>query len=491
MVGGGTAGWMSALVLASAMVPGGGRVVLVEDPEIPTVGVGEATVPPFVAFLRSLGLDEGAFMRECGATYKLAIRFDDWLAPGHRFWHPFGSCGGSIDGLQVFHFWLKGLRAGKLACDYTDHSLQVAMCDGLRSPRPLEAASDTTRRGDYAYHLDAAAFASHLREHAVARGARHVRGRVREVVLDAGGRIARLETDAAGALEADLYLDCTGFRSLLLGDALGEPWVDESALLPCDRALVVSEPPDPSAPPYTRATALDAGWAWQIPLAHRTGRGYVYSSAFSDGDAALRSLANHLGAGPEGLSPRELRFRVGRRERAWVGNCVAVGLASGFYEPLESTAIHVVQKSLEHLLRYFPDTALDPVLARRFNDRMRGVWDEVRDFVVLHYGLTRREDTAFWRACGSMQPTGSAAELLAQYDATGLVEPAAGMLFPDTSWFALLAGMDRLPASHLPQADLTGLDAALEILEGIRARNADAVRPLPTHGDLLRHLHEG
>lgn len=487
IVGGGASGWMTATLLNRYLPPGKCAITLVESPDIGILGVGEATVPPMVGYLRVAGIDETEFFRACHATYKVGIQFADWRRPGEALWHPFGVIGGSIDRLPLFHHWLRARREEGGTLPYSAYSVQAVAGDALKAPRPYGGRSPITDPGAYAYHLDAREFAAYLRRIATHRGVQHLEDTVRGATLDADGVIAGIETQGHGRLEADLYIDCSGFSGLLIEGALAEPWESWSDRLLCDRALAQPEPLDSRLPPYTRSTALSAGWAWHIPLSHRTGAGYVYASSFLDDDSALRELARHLGRAPETLEPRLLRMRVGRRARFWVGNCVAIGLAGGFLEPLESTALFLVQGGIERLLDLLPDRGMDPAAAARYNALMGAAYDEVRDFVLLHYLLNGR-DEAFWRASRAVPVPGSLAGTLALYDATGTVDWERHFLFGETSFYAIAAGFGRLPARYAPRADFSESAKVGEILATIRRRHESLAGSLPAHAEYIARL---
>ena len=488
IVGGGTAGWMAATYLAAQLKATGGTVTLVESPAIPTIGVGEATVPPLVGFLRVLGISEEEFMRRSHATFKLGIRFQNWHDGADAFWHPFGPVGGAIDGLPIFHYWVKSLRAGHAEGPYTSYSLQSLLGEQDKAPRSAARSTLIYDRGQYAYHLDAGAFAEFLKGEAIRRGARHVPDEVTEVGVDERGHIRGVRTRQHGVLSADLYIDCSGFRALLAEKALGDPYIDWSDTLLCDRALAAPLPLGGEMPPYTRSTAMSAGWIWQIPLTHRVGNGYVYSSRFTGEEAAGRELAGLLKTDVDTLQPRLLKMRVGRRTRCWQGNCIAMGLASGFVEPLESTGIFIIQRGLALLLTYFPDLGFDPHLARRYNERMAATYDEIRDFILAHYVLTRRADSEFWRAYRELPLPDSLAALLDAYDRTGVVEPVEHAMFPAPSWYCIFAGHGRLPRSYHRGADLSDFGQVRRILGDIRAAHGRLAASLPAHRDYIEML---
>jgi tryptophan halogenase len=491
IVGGGTSGWMTATLLNRYLPPAKCRITLIESADIGIIGVGEATVPPMVGFLRAARIDEREFLRACHATYKLGIKFVDWLRPGTQLWHPFGIIGGSIDRLPLFHHWLRARRDGSESLPYDAYSLQATVGEALKAARPLGGSSPISEQGAYAYHLDAREFAAFLQGVAKGRGVAHVVDNVRGAVLDERGFIAGVETAQHGRLEADLYVDCSGFAGLLIEGALGEPWLSWSDQLYCDRALAMPVDYDPGLAPYTMSTALSAGWVWRIPLSHRVGTGYVYASRFIDDDAARREFARHLGRDPETVQPRQLRMRVGRRARFWVRNCIAIGLSGGFLEPLESTALFLVQGGIERLLDLLPDRGFDTQAIARYNALMSAAYDEVRDFVVLHYLLNQRQDSEFWRANRAAQPPASLARTLELYDATGEVDWEHHFLFGETSFHAIAAGFERLPRRHAPRADYSDAARVREILASIRAEHARVAASLPAHADYLRGLGAG
>jgi tryptophan halogenase len=491
IVGGGTAGWMSAVYLATQLSASGGRVTLVESKTIPTVGVGEATVPPLVGFLRLLGISEDEFMRRSHATYKLGIKFHGWHDGADTFWHPFGPVGGDIDGLPLFHYWLKNVRAGHDEGPYTSYSMQALIGDEDRALRPFDRSSPVHDRGQYAYHLDAGAFAEFLKDEAVRRGTRHIVDDVTGVELDDRGLVSLVVTRESGPLTADLYIDCSGFRALIAEQTLGDGYVDWSDVLMCDRAYAAPLKLDGPMQPYTRSTALSAGWAWQIPLSHRVGNGYVYCSRHIEDEAAALELSRFLNVDLDRLQPRKLHMRIGHRKRFWQGNCVAVGLASGFVEPLESTGIFLIQRSLALLLEYFPDTAFEPHLALRYDERMRSTYEEVRDFIVLHYVLTGRRDTEFWRDYAQLALPESVETMLRAYDATSLVEVREHAMFPASSWYCILAGHGRYPRRHHPAADLSNFDTVRTILDAIRRQNRAMADAMPQHREYIERLNRG
>ena len=491
IVGGGTAGWVAATFLNRFLDPERCCITLVESETIGTIGVGEATVPPLVAFLRAMGIAETDFMKATNATYKLGIKFIDWQ-PGADVWHPFGVVGAAqIGGLPLFHHWLRERQDGRDDSSYISYSLQALLGDMNRGPHPLEgnplAASRIIQQGAYAYHLDARAFAAFLRDIAVGRGVRHVIDDVGQVALDERGFISHVDTAAHGPLQADLFIDCTGFAAKLIEGSLGDRYVSWADQLLCDSAAVLPLAHDGDFHPYTRSTALSAGWCWRIPLRHRVGSGYVYSSRFIDREQAAAELKTH--AGQPNATPLHLPMKIGRRENFWVRNCVAIGLSAGFLEPLESTGIYLAQKSVELLLDYFPDRGCEPALIERYNRRVAREYEEARDFIVLHYLLNRREDSEFWRAVRKLSPPDSLAATLELYDRTGLVDWQGHSLFGDTSFYSIATGFGRLPQRPHGMSRQVQREPAWQAMQQIKAANRELARALPDHGALVQRMH--
>jgi tryptophan 7-halogenase len=489
IVGGGTAGWMAAIYLNRYMRRMEAKVVLVESPTLGTIGVGEATIPSLVNFVRLLNLDEAEFMRRCSASYKLGIRFDGWNRDGNTYWHPFGVCGARVNGLDLFHFWLKRrLDAGETAA-YADYSVQVQLCGEEKAPRPFNGATPITDVGAYAYHLDASAFGDYLKGIATSEGVQHLFGDVQDVTLDPHGDIASLDIGGGRMLAGDLFIDATGFRGRLIEQALGDPWIDWSRYMLCDRAVALPLPRSDSFPPYTLSTALPAGWRWQIPLSSRTGSGYVYSSAHLSADAATDELIARSGLRrARSADPRQLAIRVGRRQNFWLRNCVSIGLAAGFVEPLESTGIHLIQEAVLRLVEYLPDRDFNDALRRAYNARMAAMYDEVRDFIVLHYLLAGREEP-FWRDARNVPRPDTLRESLAVYEENGRIENVRLRIFIESSYFAILTGNARLPRRPITEADSANVAELGRLLARERASNDELAIRMPSHKAVLAELH--
>ncbi|HEX8062066.1 MAG TPA: tryptophan halogenase family protein, partial [Allosphingosinicella sp.] len=401
IVGGGTAGWMAAAAMARLGAAGTG-IVLVESDEIGTIGVGEATIPPIRTFNAVLGIDEDDFVAKTKATFKLGIEFVDWTRRGHRYMHPFGEFGADMEAVKFHQYWLK-LRARGEAAGIEDYNLCAVAAKLGRFQRPVRDRRSILSTLNYAFHFDAGLYAAYLRDYAEARGVVRREGKVVDVELRGDdGFVEAVRLENGLRVEGDLFIDCSGFRGLLIEQALQTGYEEWSRWFPCDRAVAIASAPAGGPLPFTRSTALPAGWQWRIPLQHRTGNGHVYSSAhISDDEATATAIANAAGA-PLG-EPRIIRFAAGRRRKLWSRNVVALGLSGGFLEPLESTSIHLVQAGISKLLALFPDRDFAPVLAAEYNRLSDRQIEQVRDFVILHYKATERDDSEFWRACGAMR----------------------------------------------------------------------------------------
>ncbi len=478
IAGGGTAGWLAAAILTrqlDALVD----VVLVESEEIGTVGVGESTIPTVQAFHALIGLDEREFMAATGASFKLGIAFENWARKGDRYVHSFGDVGRSAWMGDFQHFWLEA-RARGVAGNIGDYCLELQAAEAGRFATGGDPALN------YAYHFDAGRYARYLRARCEAAGLARVEGRIAQVERDGEtGHIAALVLADGQRVAGDLFLDCTGFRGLLIGDALGVGYEDWSRWLPTDRALPVQTASVEPARPYTRAIAHDAGWQWRIPLQHRVGNGLVYCSDYlSDDEAHARLLG-----GVEGerlIEPRPIRFRTGRRLEAWKGNCVALSLASGFVEPLESTSIHLVMIALTRLLQVFPFDGISPAAVARYNEQARRELEAVRDFIILHYHLTEREEP-FWRRCRDMTIPDTLAERIALFAEGAHAYQDTHDLFRVASWVQVMLGQRLRPRGHHRLAQMMPVKQLARALADLKAHVDAAVARLPAHEAFLNH----
>jgi tryptophan halogenase len=479
IVGGGTAGWLAAAMLARALPGTRTHITVIESPEVGTVGVGEATIPPIIDVLRFLSIDEADFVHHTQATYKLGIKFSDWKELGHTYWHPFGSFGAPINRRPFFHCWHKARAAG-LAPRFNDYSPCATLGDAGKFRFP-DSNPDSPAAGlRYALHFDATLMARYLRSYAERLGVARMERTVQGATRMPDGFLDELQFSDGSALRADLYIDCSGFRGVLIEQILGTGYLDWSAVLPCDRAVAFPTAMTSARPPYTHSRARSAGWQWRIPLQHRNGNGYVYSSAHCSEAQALEDLSSTLREKPL-AEPRFLRFVTGRRKLFWNRNCVALGLASGFLEPLESTSIHLVTSGMYHLLEHFPDKDFDQSNIDSYNDELIYENERIRDFIVLHYCLTQRDDTPLWRYCRSMAIPDTLKQRIELYSRTGRVRWRSGELFTDLSWFYIFEGLGVRPDSYDPMVDVVTVDKLREILASMAGSTAAVANSAPTH----------
>ena len=474
ILGGGTAGWVAASMLARALHGRGCVIKVVESPEIGTVGVGEATIPPITDFLKFLDINEADFIRHTQATFKLGIKFHDWRKLGHSYWHPFGTFGTAINRRPFHHYWHKAKAAG-WGLLFNDFSLCATLGDEGRFKFP-----DAANGVRYALHFDASLVARYLRAYAERLGVLRLEKTATHATLLDNGHVEALHFSDQTALTADLYIDCSGFKGVLIEQALKTGYLDWTNWLPCDRAVAFPTETGPSRAPYTQARARAAGWQWRIPLQSRAGNGHVYASPLISDQDALDDLLAVTGQKPL-AEPRFLRFTTGRRRLFWNGNCVAIGLASGFLEPLESTSIHLAMSGIYNLLDHFPDRDFAQANIDAYNRDLITEIEHIRDFIVLHYCATRREDTPLWRACRSMELPDSLQERIELYRATGRIRVKAGELFTDLSWFYIFEGMGIEPAAYDPLADVVPMDRLEEIFAALRREVAAAAASAPTH----------
>jgi len=473
IAGGGTAGWMAAAALSKTL----GKVLeitLIESDEIGTVGVGEATIPPLVTFHRLLDINEQKFMAAAQGTFKLGIGFENWRSVGHKYIHSFGVTGHDHWAAGFQHFWLKGRQRG-LAGDFGDYCLE------LRAALESKFAHLPNIGINYAFHIDASLYARFLRQFSEGYGVRRLEGKIVEVRTNgATGFIESLRLDSGDEIAGDLFIDCTGFRGLLIEQTLHAGYEDWSHWLPCDSAVAAQTESTGEAIPYTRSIARDAGWQWRIPLQHRVGNGMVYCSRYiSDAAAREALLANIEGALL--TEPRVIKFRPGQRRRTWIKNCVALGLASGFVEPLESTSIHLIQRGIMRLLQTFPHAAVAPADVEEYNRQTSDEIQHIRDFIVLHYHVTERDDTPFWRHCRNMEIPASLAHRIALFRQTGRVFRIPNELFAENSWIQVMLGQGITPQQYHPVVDVMSDEELSRFLNNIKSKVDATVAQLPRH----------
>lgn len=480
IAGGGTAGWMAAAAL-SRLVGRPLSITLVESEEIGTVGVGEATIPTLLTINRLLQIPETDFIKFTKGTFKLGIRFENWLREGHDYIHSFGDTGRGCWAGGFHHFWLRGQQEG-LADEYGEYCAELKAAEANR----FGILSD--QKLNYAYHLDATAYSQFLRGIAEASGARRVEGKIQRVALNSeDGFIEALELESGELIEGDLFIDCTGFRALLIEGALNTGFDDWSHWLPCDRAWAVQTELNEEPAPFTRAIAHDAGWRWRIPLQHRAGNGLVYCSAFLDDDSARERLLSAIPDQPL-IEPKSIHFTTGQRNRYWNKNCIALGLSSGFIEPLESTSIHFIQNGIMWLLLMFPDQSLSKASIDEYNRKLRAESERIRDFIVLHYMANERLGDPFWDQCRHMTVPDSLSERIALFRDTGGVFKPQDDVFSENSWVQVMMGQGIKPAHYHNIADAMTREQLQAFLSEIKTDVRLRVDALPSHDAFVKRL---
>lgn len=486
IVGGGTAGWSSACLLAQVLGKGGVKITLIESSDIPTVGVGEATIPPIFEFLQLLEIDPVEFVKNTNATFKLAIEFRDWLRVGHKYWHPFGNIGVAIDRRPFHHYFWKN-RAEGHHDTVADFCPSIALAEANKFLFPPADGQFPGGALSYALHFDAGLVAKYLREISEQRGVVRLDRKVAGATLDDHGLIDELVLDDSSRLSADLYIDCSGFRGLLIEQALLAGYRDWSHWLPCDRAVAVQSEGVGTRAPYTAATAREAGWQWRIQLQNRVGNGYVYSSAFTDDRTAEDRLVESLDAPPIN-DPRVIHFTTGHRNKFWVGNCVAIGLSGGFLEPLESTSIHLIVTGLNRLLDYFPDRNFAPALQAVYNRETVTEFEHIRDFLLLHYYPNQRVGEPFWDHVRHQPRPDSLLEKMAVFESSGRIVSRKRELFHDLSWFFVAHGMDIKPDRYDPLVDIADFGEVRNVLDQVKNSVRRLALAAPSHDQFLDAL---
>ena len=484
IVGGGTAGWMAAAALSHLLDRRTVAITLIESDEIGTVGVGEATIPPLVAYNNMLGINEDEFLAATQGTFKLGIEFIDWGALGERYFHQFGDFGQDFRGVHFHQLYLRERKRRPMA-DISNWSMSAVAAALGRFARPGPDARLPLSQLAYAFHFDAGLYARFLRSRAEPAGVRRIEGKIVDATLGGEtGYVASVTLADGSKVAGDLFIDCSGFRGLLIEQKLEAGYEDWTRWLPCDRAVAVPSRYSGQPDPFTRSTARAAGWQWRIPLQHRMGNGLVYSSShMSDADAADLLLANLEG---EPLAdPRSLSFAAGRRRLAWSRNVVSLGLSSGFVEPLESTSIHLIQSGIVKLLALFPDRRFNPAERNEYNRQMQDVFEDVRDFIILHYKATRRSDSAFWDCCREMDVPDSLASKLELWRAKGRLFREGRELFGVPSWVAVLLGQGIVPEEHEPAAEALDEAMVADALEKMQLSYRRMAEHMPMHGDFI------
>ncbi|HZW16821.1 MAG TPA: tryptophan halogenase family protein [Brevundimonas sp.] len=487
IVGGGTAGWMTAALL-SKLFQGRYEITLIESEAIGIVGVGEATIPAIKKYNELVGLDETEFMQRTNGSFKLGVQFVDWWKQGHSYIHGFGPIGRDLGWLRCHQYWLKMHGLGR-ASDFANYSINTAAALENKFTRAdPKMTNSPIGHIAHAFQFDASLYARYLRGLAEAHGVQRREGKVADVALRGeDGFVQSVTMEDGEVIEADLFVDCSGFRGLIIEQAMKTGYEDWSRWLICDRAMAVPCARIEPFTPYTRATARSSGWQWRIPLQHRTGNGHVYSSAHIDDDEAERVLLANLD-GEQLAEPNRLRFLPGKRKQGWNRNCVAIGLAGGFLEPIESTSIHLVQSAIIRMVRLLPDAGFDPATIAEYNRQTDFEYERVRDFIILHYKATERDDSPFWRYCRDMEVPDTLQRKIDLFAANGRVFREDEELFAEESWIQVFLGQGVIPRGYDPLVDLKSeaeIETFLGNVEGVIRK---CVAVMPAHGDYVARV---
>ncbi len=486
VVGGGSAGWMTAAALSSMLSPRNVQITLVESDKIGTVGVGEATIPDMINFNAMLGINEAEFLKETNGTFKLGIEFIDWGRKGESYFHPFGSHGVDMQGIDFHQYWLYSKAHGNPA-SLQDYSICAAAAEKDKFVLPDSNPRSVLSHMRYAYHIDATLYAKYLRRYAEERGVKRLEGKVVDVHQNTEtGDISALTLESGQKISGDFFFDCTGFRALLTEKTLDVPFTDWSHWLPCDTAQTVATERVGSLLPYTKSMAKEAGWQWRIPTQHRTGNGHIYSSQYMDDEAAIESLMAGLDSKPIG-SPRKIRFKTGCRETLWNKNCIAIGLSAGFLEPLESTSLYLIQMGISRFISLFPTASVSDVVRNEYNLQMMKEFNQVRDFIILHYVATERDDSPFWNYCRTMSIPESLKRKIDLFQEAGRIFRYDDELFSKPSWIAVCLGQNITPQTYDPIVATLPPEQVQHSLNSMKNAMEKATGTMPTHAEFLKH----
>ncbi len=487
IVGGGTAGWMAAAACARYFHQQSIEIVLVESEEIGTVGVGEATVPVMKMFNDLLGVNEWEFIKQTSGSFKLGIQFRDWSNTGSRYFHGFGDFGADIEGIPPHHFWLR-LHAQGDKTALAEYSFPTQAALHNRFAPPPQQGNNTVAAYKYAYHFDASRYAKFLRAYAEARGVIRIEGEIEQVHQSTeDGRLTHVQLKSGTCVDGDFFIDCSGFKSLLIGKTLSVPYMEWRQWLPCDSAMVAQCERTGEFAPYTVSTARAAGWQWRIPLQHRVGNGYVYASAFTDTETAHKTFLDNLESEPL-TAPRTLNFTTGHRREFWKKNCVALGLAGGFLEPLESTSIQLIQTGLLRFLENFPTTHINEVAIAEYNRITTNEYARIRDFLILHYCTSKRDDSDLWRYCRAMVLPDELQHKIDVYTHTGRVPMLSEESYSEASWVTIFTGQGVIPSRYAAQANFIDLGALKTGMNQRRQNIAKFVSAMPEHREFIARV---
>ena len=483
IVGGGTAGWMTAAFM-SKMMAGSIEITLVESDTIGTVGVGEATIPPILLFNKAIGIDENDFLKATQGTFKLGIEFHNWGQVGDAYLHGFGHTGHNLGMTPFHHYYFRAKQEG-LTGDLWDYSLNtLAAREGKFAP--MDKIPNSPVSGiNYAYHFDAGLYARYLRAFTENKGVKRVEGKINEVKQNSeSGHIEAVVLENGEIISGDFFVDCSGFRGLLISEALEVDYKDYKHWLPCDRAIAVQSENVGAPKPYTQSIAHSAGWQWRIPLQHRTGNGHVFSSQHMSEDEATSILMNNLEGDPV-TDPKTIKFQTGRREVFWEKNCVALGLSSGFLEPLESTSIHLIQSAIIRLAKLFPKQGVNDILVEDYNRQAVAEFDYVADFIILHYFVTQRTDSDFWNYCRTMDIPDRLRRKIDLYKHMAAIDREDNELFTEGSWLHVLLGQNEVPDGYSIMADDVSSANLGEFMSNLKTIMGGALSKMPTHQDYI------
>lgn len=483
IVGGGTAGWVAAATIANLFKNTKLNIELVESDEIGAIGVGEATIPPLITILESLGIDLIDFIKKTQASFKLGIKFEDWKNVGESYFHPFGTVGRSIDGYDFYQCWLKCQAEGD-STPLMAHSPESVLSEQGKFFLPHEAQNTPLARTFYALHLDSALAGKYLRNYAEKLGVVRTEGTVEQVKQHDNGNIASVVLKDGQELSADFFIDCSGFKGLLIEETLKTGYESWGDYLPCNKAVTVQTKNVGDTAPYTTSKAQESGWMWKIPLQHRTGNGYVFCDKYITDEQAKQTLLNNIEGEPL-MEPKIIPFTTGMRKKSWVNNCLSLGLAQGFIEPLESTAIHLVSKTVAFFIRRFPTKSCNQALIDEFNRSVRTDYEEIRDFLVLHYCKTSRTDSEFWRWCQDMELPATLKQKIELFQASGGLSVRDEELFQPTSWYAIFDGLGVKPDNYNPILDTWDADKLKDILAKGKQGLIDISKQQPSHDEFI------
>ncbi|MDP5029099.1 MAG: tryptophan 7-halogenase [Paraglaciecola sp.] len=483
ILGGGSAGWMTAAALAKTFNKQQYQIQLIESDEIGTVGVGEATIPPVQLFNKLIGLDENEFMKQTQATFKLGIKFVNWDQIGHEYHHAFGDLGKDIGGLRFYQYWLKMRSLGQ-AKKFEEYSLNAVASEEKRFMRSIDAGNSPLSNIAYAFHFDATLYAKYLRTLSEQCGVLRTEGKVAKVQQHANGFIKSLILEDGSEHTADFFIDCSGFSALLIGKTLNTPFEDWSHWLPCDRAVAVASESTQTPWSFTQATAHAAGWQWRIPLQHRVGNGHVYSSQFMSDEEAKKILLDNIEGKPL-AEPRLIKFKTGHRRQCWNKNCLAIGLSSGFLEPLESTSLHLIQLAIEQLFKFFPHADFDQVDIDEYNRQATFDFERIRDFLILHYKVTQRDDSDFWNYCRTMSVPETVQQKIDLFRNNGRIFRINNEMFDYQSWFQVMNGQGLTPRAYEPLVDMLSEKELAKTMHNIHAVIRKSADYMPAHQDYI------